>query len=702
MPVPPYGIGIDTGGTFTDLVRIDGDGRLEFEKTFSTPEAPENAVLDVLRRLAVRESTDLRGLLANTVRFGHGTTISTNALIQRRGARVGLIITRGFEDTLIIARGPVGRAGGLPQKLAMDFLHTEPPAPLVPKVLTRSVGERVTASGEELAPVDPDEAARAIVELLDQDIESLAVCLLWSFRDPTHEREIGRIAAKIAPDLRVSLSCDVAPRMGEFERAVTTVINAYIGPLTERYVNALQAGLEREGLAQPIQVMKSSGGVTLPAGVGNQSVSIINSGPIGGLVAARHVGGLLGHNNVITADMGGTSFDVGLVADGVFEEDAMPFLGQGLPVLAPSVKVVTIGAGGGSIAATDGLRLAVGPESAGAHPGPSCYGQGGTSPTVTDALVVLGIIDPENFFGGRYTLDAELACQAIENQIARPLGLTVIEAAAGIYDVVTAKMSDLIRKVSIESGNDPRDFCLFAYGGASGAHCAEFAALLGIGKLVVPFAAPVFSALGIALTDLQYSHVRSEPTPLDNAPKTLASVNAAFADVEARARSDMTASGHVPDDAEMRYRIDMRYRGQMNEVSLPWPEGRLDAASVGALRDAFEALYQRRFGLGTIRRETPLELISFRAEAVMKTDKPKLAKLERNSGGAPERRLKAYRRENGWLDACVIDFVDLAPGRLIEGPAIIERDNTTIWLPPGTSGELDTYGNLEIRTGGDA
>jgi len=319
---------------------------------------------------------------------------------------------------------------------------------------------------------------------------------------------------------------------------------------------------------------------------------------------------------------------------------------------------------------------------------------------VTDALVVLGIIDPDNFFGGRYALDAGLARRSIETAIARPLGLEVMEAAGGIYDVVTAKMADLIRKVSIESGNDPRDFCLFAYGGASGAHCAEFAARLGIGKVVVPFAAPVFSALGIALTDLQYAHVRSEPAPLDDAPETLASVNAAFADVEARARADMTASGHAPDDAEMRYRIDMRYRGQMNEVSLPWPVGRLDSTSVDGLRDAFEALYQRRFGAGTIRRETPLELISFRAEAVLETDKPNFAILERGACDSPERRRKVYRRGDGWLDARVIYFDNLAPSQPIEGPAVIECDNTTIWLPPSASGELDAYGNLEIRTGG--
>ena len=699
IPVPPYSIGIDTGGTFTDLVRIDGAGRLSFEKSFSTPDAPEDAVFDVLRRLATDESTNLRDLLSNTTRFGHGTTVSTNALIQRRGARVGLITTRGFEDTLIIARGPVGRAGGLPQSLAMDFLHTEQPAPLVPKALTRGVGERVTATGEELAPVDPEDARRAIAELVDLGIESLAVCLLWSFRDPAHEREIAAIAAEVAPDLGVSLSSDVAPRMGEFERAVTTVVNAYVGPLTERHLGALQAGLETEGLAQPIQVMKSSGGVTLPAGVADQAVSIINSGPIGGLVAARHLGRLLGHDNVITADMGGTSFDVGLVAGGAFEDDATPFLDQGLPVLTPSVKVVTIGAGGGSIAATDGHRLTVGPASAGADPGPACYGRGGVAPTVTDALVALGIIDPGNFFGGRHALDADLARTAIESHVARPLALEPTEAAAGIYEVVTARMADLIRKVSIESGNDPREFCLFAYGGASGAHCAEFAARLGIGRVIVPYAAPVFSALGIALTDLQYAHVRSEPAPLDDRPETLEAVNAAFADVEARARDDVAASGHAVEDAEMGYRIDMRYRGQMNEVSLPWPAGRLDAATVAELRDAFEALYQRRFGAGTIRRETPLELIGFRAEAVLETEKPGLAVIERTGAAAPERRRAVYRRGDGWLDALVVDFDGLAPGRRIDGPAVIERDSTTVWLPPGATGELDAYGNLEIRTG---
>ena len=690
-------IGIDTGGTFTDLVRIDSDGRISIEKAFSTPAAPEDAVFDVLERLAGDDPVE--SVLADAGRFAHGTTVSTNALIQRKGARVGLVTTRGFEDTLVIGRGPIGRVGGLPHAQAMDFLHTEPPEPLVPRRLTRGIGERVTVTGEVLAPVDDGQVRDAISELLAEGIESLAVCLLWSFRAPAHEQRVREIAAGMAPGLQVSLSSDVAPRLGEFERLVTTVVNAFIGPVTERYIGALQDRLAGRGLASPVQIMKCSGGVTLPDQAAAQAVSIVNSGPIGGLVAARHVGAALGHDNVITCDMGGTSFDVGLIAGGVFEEDAQPFLDQGLPVLAPSIRVVTIGAGGGSIASADGYRLRVGPESAGADPGPACYGRGGERPTVTDALVALGIVDPANFFGGRYALDPTLAERAIARHVGEPLGLDSVEAAAGIYEVVTARMADLIRKVSIESGNDPRDFCLFAYGGATGAHCAVFAAQLGIKKVIVPYAAPVFSAYGIALSDVLYGHTRSEPVDLA-ALDMPAAVNAVFDELAARALADMASSGIAATDATLGYRIDMRYRGQMNEISLPWTAGTLDGDSPARLRDGFEAHYRKRFGAGTTRDGAPLELISFRVEAVCPTPKPPLAPLDQGgAAGRASRRRRVYQRGAGWLDAEIVDFTALATGERVAGPTVIERDTTTVWLPPGSAASLDPFGNLEIDPG---
>ncbi|MFQ5851369.1 MAG: hydantoinase/oxoprolinase family protein [Candidatus Binatia bacterium] len=700
----PIYLGVDTGGTFTDLVQIDRQGRLRIEKAFSTPSQPEQGVIDVLAQLAGVQKLPLSDMLAKAVRFAHGTTISTNALIERKGSTVGLLATRGFEDTLQIARGPIGRAGGIPRSKAMDFIHTNPAEPLVPKSRIRGLGERVTVSGEVLAPLDENEVRDALRELLDEGIESLAVCLLWSFRNPVHEWRVREIASGTAPDLPVFLSCEIAPRIGEFERTVTTVINAFVGPLTQRYIGSLQKRLKENGLKHPVQVMKSSGGLTLSHNVGQQAVSVVNSGPIGGLVAARHVGRLLGYDNVITADMGGTSFDVGLISRGDYEEQCTPFLDQGLPVQVPTINVVTIGAGGGSIAWTDGYRLQVGPHSAGVVPGPACYERGGDQPTVTDALVVLGIINPSKFFGGRYVLNADLARSAIEDRLAKPLGLDVMQAAAGIYEVVTAKMGDLIRKVTIESGNDPRRFCLFAYGGAGGAHCSALAAKLGIGKVIIPYAAPVFSAFGIALSDILYSHTQSAPAQLSADPPTIEVVNRTFAGLESRALADMIASGIDQNQIALLYRIDMRYEGQMNEVSLPWGKGRLGASDIAELQGAFEALYQQKFGAGTIRSETPLELISFRVDALKFTEKPPLvpfySKDTRVQGDVgPYTRRSVYRHGKDWLEADIYDFEELGAGFKCNGPAVIERQNMTIWLPPASLAEIDVYGNLKIDPG---
>jgi N-methylhydantoinase A len=341
--------------------------------------------------------------------------------------------------------------------------------------------------------------------------------------------------------------------------------------------------------------------------------------------------------------------------------------------------------------------LQVGPQSAGADPGPACYHRGGTEPTVADALVVLGIIDPDNFFGGAYTLDPAKARTAIE-QVAHPLGLDVVEAAAGIYEVVTAKMADLIRKVTVEGGHDPREFCLLSYGGAGGAHCAAFLAQLGIRRAVVPYAAPVFSALGVLLSDIAYRHVRSAPVPLDG-PETVDKVTQVFAELAERARSDLRASGIDPSQAEVRYAMDLRYTGQMNEVPMAWASGQLTPTDIPALRIAFETLYEQRYGPGTFRRETPLELISFRAEAVQRTEKPAFAPLFKGRSRVltAKRQRRVYLRGHGWIDAAVHNFGDLPAEIPILGPAVIERESTTIWLPPTTHATLDHYGNLAIE-----
>ncbi|RPF97982.1 MAG: hydantoinase/oxoprolinase family protein, partial [Rhodospirillaceae bacterium TMED63] len=336
-PSPPRfsNIGVDTGGTFTDLVMIDEDGVIRTNKVLSTPNAPEQGVFDVLSRAATALNTSVPEILSQTGVFVHGTTVSTNALITRRGAKVGVLFTAGFEDTLAIGPGPIGRVGGLPQSQAMDFLHTEPPAPLVKRDMVRGLPERIDAAGQVVIPLNRISARAGIEELIDAGAESLAVCLLWAFRNPEHERQIATLIGEVAPRMPVSLSHEIAPRMGEFERAVTTVVNAYIGPVTEKYIRDLDTGLDADGLAHPVQVVTSTGGAARAADMSRRAVSVVNSGPVAGLVAARFLGDKLGHDKIITADMGGTSFDVGLIDGDTLEEDPQPFLGTGLPGRPP-------------------------------------------------------------------------------------------------------------------------------------------------------------------------------------------------------------------------------------------------------------------------------------------------------------------------------------------------------------------------------
>ena len=593
--------------------------------------------------------------------------------------------------------------------------------------MIRGIRERTDARGDQVIPLDRKSTRAAIGELIDAGAESLAVCLLWAFRNPEHEQQVATLIRDISPDIPVSLSHEIAPRMGEFERAVTTVINAYVGPAAEAYIHDLDAGLSSDGLAHPVQVVTSTGGAARATDMDRQAVSVVNSGPVAGraiafgvsaarnrnikrtkyrllpsspiirdisnpiavsraqkrlpwvagLVAARFLGDQLGHPKIITADMGGTSFDVGLIDGDTLEENPQPFLDQGLPVSLPAVKLVTIGAGGGSIAWTDGYRLQVGPQSAGADPGPAAYDRGGTEPTVTDALIVCGIIDPDNFFGGDYRLNAELLARAVNDLIAQPLNMTLYEAASGILDIVNARMANLTRKVSIESGHDPADFALYAYGGATGAHCAEFARQLGIGQLILPYAGPVFSALGVAIADISYSHSRSEPVLLG--PDAIPVINRNFTQLRERARSDMTDAGFDAADCQYRHRIELRYQGQMNEVTIDWPRGNVEPEQIPMLQREFEAHYEWRFGSGTTRADSPMELISFRVDATRPTARPALADIEPGytaSDGPKTRQI--YLREHGSTDAHIVDFRTLTPGTALPRPAVVERDTTTI------------------------
>jgi N-methylhydantoinase A len=690
-------IGVDTGGTFTDVVLLDDRGRLTFDKALSTPEDPSRGVSAALQNCMEGMERPLSEVLGRVEQFCHGTTVGTNALIQQRGARVGLVTTRGFEDVIIVGRGPMGRNLGIPVSQAMDFIHTERPRPLVPKELIRGVVERVGVDGRIVTPLHEESARAALEELAERGVESLAICLLWSFRNETHERRLGEMARQINSRWIVNLSCEVSPLLGEFERSMTTVVNAFLSPVMSRYTARLQENLAQEGLRRPVQIMKCSGGLTLPEQMKREAAATVNSGPVGGLVAARQLGKILGFDNVITTDMGGTSFDVGVIHRGQFEQEHTPFISQGVPVQIPAVRVVTIGAGGGSIAWSDGRRLHVGPQSAGAQPGPACYGHGGTEPTVTDALVVLGFLDPDYFFGGRKKLDPVAAREAITEKVARPLGLSLMEAAAGIYEIVTAKMSDLIRKVTVESGYDPREFVLFAYGGAGPAHCALFSRPLGVRQIVVPYTASVFSAFGVATSDILYTYAKSEPTPLEEQPGTVEHFERLFQDLEGRAWADVSYAGLSRDEVILSRKIDLRYEGQMHEMTLECSPEAIDSAGIAHLREAFEAVYEGKYGHGTSRKESPIEIITFRLEALRPTCAPELkpaALGPQDASPALKSERRATLRGEREIVCRVYDGERLWPGARVLGPALIERRDTTVFVPEMFSARLDGYRNI--------
>jgi N-methylhydantoinase A len=690
-----YIVGVDTGGTFTDAVIVAPDGSIHFDKAHSTPNSPAIGAMEAVRNAATAGHLDVAEVLSRCLLFAHGTTVGTNALIERRGARVGLLTSRGFEDTTLIGRGPLGKNMGIPLAQAMDFIHNERPEPIVDRRAISGVRERIDVDGDVVVALCEPDVAAALARFRELGIDSVAVSYLWSFRNDVHERRTRDLLRELDPSLEVSLSVDVAPVIGEFERATTTIVNAFVAPTLATYVDDLAHRLSADGLAYPLQLMTSSGGLVFPQDVRRNAVRLINGGPVGGLVAAQRLGRALGHEDVITADMGGTSFDVGLIRRGAIQTDQSFYVTQGSPVLVEAARVVTIGAGGGSIAASDGRRLAVGPGSAGAVPGPACYGRGGEEPTVTDALVVLGLLDPGQFFGGREALDLECAERAIRDRVAGPLGLSLVEAAAGIYEIVTSRMRDLIRQITVESGFDTRGFALIAYGGAAPLHAAAFSERLGLREVVVPFTSAVFSALGCALSDVRYAHARSAPMLVaESGDSPMMEANAVVDDLLGRVIDDMRSAGQSIESLVVRRRADVRYVGQMTEITLDvdYP------LTATGLRDTFERAYRERYGPGTTRRASPIELVTYRVEAVAASRHTALR--EDPTPGAthpqPAGSRSVYLRQFGRVEATVYDGDAMAPGSELEGPALIERRDTTVWVPPDHGVRMDSLRNIRL------
>lgn len=686
-----YRVAVDTGGTFSDFVFFDEErGALSIAKLPSTPHNPADAIIAGLERLLARGVAP-----ADVVFFLHGTTVGTNAMLEEKGARTGLLITRGFRGVYEVGEQMRGYGPAM-----FDFYFGKPPLLVRPRH-TYEVTERLDANGQVLVPLDPADVEHAAEALRRQGIESVAVCFLFSFRNPEHERRAGALLRARLDGVPVSLSSDVLPQVREYYRLSTTVINAYIRPVLARYLGELGARLDALGVRTPQRyVMQSNGGVASFQAGAERAVTTILSGPAGGVMAGLAIGAAAGYTNLVTFDMGGTSCDVALIAGGQPSVAALSTIG-GRHIAVPILDINTVSAGGGTLARVEragGLwQVRVGPDSAGAVPGPVCYRQGGEDPTITDADLVLGYLNPDNFVGGGIRLDREAAGAAILRRIAAPLGIDVARAADGIVKIIDVKMQEAVKAISTRRGYDLREFTLVAFGGAGPVHAARVARELGMARVLVPLYPGCTSALGLLTADVRHDYVRSK---LDRVEAVdLEAANGIFAALAEQAAAELAAEGFAPHEVRLERSLDFRYAGQGYEVRVPVPDGPLTPEGLAAARRAFDRLHEQQFGHQAP--EEPAEIVSYRVAAFGLVPKVALPRLERTGRPVEAARVgtrRAYFAEIGGEVACPIyDRARLAPGHTLVGPCIIEQlDSTTVVLPDQRL-RVDPYGNLVLE-----
>ncbi|MBI05664.1 MAG: hypothetical protein CMM54_01645 [Rhodospirillaceae bacterium] len=694
-----YLCGIDIGGTFTDCVIVDGAGAVTTAKAPSTPHDFARGVQDALKAASGKLDLELDELCSEITMLSHGTTVGTNAIIQKRGAKVGLITTRGHNDVIHIMRGSRGLTGN-EIRLVVHIPESQKPDPIIPKRLIEGVSERVDCFGKVIVKLNEEEAEAAIRRLLEKDVEAIAVCFLWSFLAPQHEARVKEMIADIAPNMFVTTSHELVPKWGEYERTAAVALNAYIGPLTTGYIAGVASDVEGLGYHQPLQITQCAGGTISVNRAMSAPLLTLDSGPVAGVTGSQYAGGLMGYDNIITTDMGGTSFDVGIIHDGKPAFSYTSLVHQYAYYLS-KVDIQTIGAGGGSkawIDETSGM-LRVGPESAGAAPGPACYGRGGDIATVTDADLLLGYLDAENFAGGSLTLD-RAAAEAAIRKIADPLGLSQLEAAAGIVKIAEFQMADLIRKVTIQKGFDPRDFVLFAFGGAGPVHAGVFAKELGVSKVIVPQreTASVWCAFGAAAADVLHVHERVN---MMRSPFDVVELNNVLGELENRAKAELTADEILPERQHLRFALDMRHKGQINEVEVEISGSSLAEVDLPKLRDAFVGQYERQYGQGASLPGARLEIVTFRCRAAADTAKPRLTRADKMTAtidGAALRpaRLVFWTEYSETIDTQVFNGEKLAPGNGVSGPAIVETADTTVVLHPEQTLAVDAFGNFEL------
>jgi N-methylhydantoinase A len=691
-----YRLGIDIGGTFTDGALVDEtSGALSIIKVLTTPANPAEGFMEAVERAHAKGGV-APGALSMLV---HATTIATNALIEGNIARIGMVATEGFRDVLEI---------GYQIRPRLYDIFQAKPRPLVPRRWSIGVPERLDHEGRVLTPLDEDALRAAIARLRADGVEAVVVCFLHSYVNPVHERRAAEIIRAEWPEAHLSVSSEVCPEFREFPRASTAAVNAAVMPVVSRYVDRIASGLRERGIGAPFYVMQSNGGVMGAEAAKARPVYMVESGPAAGVIAAGALAQAMGYANVISFDMGGTTAKVGVVQGGrptistgyeVGSQAHSPMgegKGSGYPVRTPVIDLVEVGAGGGSLAWIDGGgALRVGPQSAGAQPGPVCYGRGGERPALTDANLLLGRLNPDYFLGGELKLDAAAARAALERHIAAPLGLEPLRAAAGIVEIANAGMIAAMRLVSVQRGYDPRDFVLVAFGGAGPLHANALAAELGLRTILVPPSPGVASAIGLLMTDIKHEFVATRRLLLRDADP--AEVSATLAAFEARAHEALAAEREQWEAVSLVRTCDLRYKGQSHELQVVLPGGPLGPAELARAQEGFEEAHRRAYGY--VAAEDPVELVNLRLTAIGKLPALPRKRVERGSGD-PAAALKG--RRDLWvagelLDAPVYDRYALRGGDTLAGPAVVEElDSSTVVLP-GYTARTDDYGNLLIE-----
>ncbi|MBP1732386.1 MAG: methylhydantoinase [Deltaproteobacteria bacterium] len=686
-------LGVDIGGTFTDFALIDdATGKLSVNKCLTTPGDPSEAIMKGLKALLEKEGLEPSQIDV----IVQGTTLATNALIERKGAKTGLITTEGFRDVLELRR-----------EVRYDIfdLFIEMPEPVVPRDLRLGVRERVDKDGNIITQLDESHLIQVVDQLLAQGVESVAVCFLNSYANAQHEKRSGEIMAQHAPSLSASLSSEVAAALREDERFSTAAINAYVRPLTERYLNNLSTRMASVGFKGALFIMLSNGGLTTFENAKKFPVRLIESGPAGGTMAAVFYSNLLDTKNLVAFDMGGTTAKISMVQEGkpaiapMFEAARLRrfMKGSGLPVMISAIDLMEIGAGGGSIGWVDNLGLLrVGPESSGADPGPACYGLGGEDPTVTDAALILGYLDPDYFLGGEMKLDKERAERAVKERLADRLGLDVIDAAWGIHRVITENMASAARIHVLEKGKDPRRFSLLAFGGAGPIHAWQTAKLVGSPRIISPLAAGVMSALGFLVTPVSNDFVQTYISRLEDVDWDRA--NGLLEEMEKRGREQVMAGGVAPHEITVTRTADMRYVRQGREINVPIPNVKLSNESIETIRQSFYSVYQELYSRCLT--NVPIEIVSWKVLTSGPGPKIELRKVE--SGDHGKSALKGKRQVyfpeyKGFVDCPIYDRYRMGPGMELDGPAVVEERESTLVVGPGGRLRIDGHLNAVVE-----